>query len=78
MSNCKPAKISISPEIANSPTFYKNKIDKNIIILNQSAIKALILPVIHICQDLVYSLEILSQFWNNSKSAYVELIKHIL
>lgn len=65
MSNCKPTKISISPGIANSLTFYKNHIDKSIIILDQLDIRAFILPAMHICLDLVNSVEVLNQFCNN-------------
>lgn len=78
MSNCKPAKIPINPGIANFLIFYKNEINKSITILDQSAIGALILPVMHICLDLVYSVGVFSQFSNNSGPVYIELIKYVL
>ena len=39
MSDCRPAKISISPGVANSLIFYENQAEKGTVAWYQSAVK---------------------------------------
>ena len=78
MSNCKPAKIFISPGVANSLTSYKDQANKSTIAWYQLAMGALMWPAMHARPNLASLVGVLSQFCNNPGPAYVELMKHVL
>ncbi len=78
MSDCKPAKIPISPGVANSLIPYENQAEKGTVAWYQSAIGALMWPAIHSRPDLAYSVGVLSRFCSNPGPTHVELVKHVL
>ena len=78
MSNCKPAKIPISPGVANSLTPYEDQAEKSTVAWYQSAVGALMWPAMHARPDLAYSVGVLSRFCNNPGPVHVELVKHVL
>ncbi len=47
MSDCRPAKIFISPEVTNSLIAYENKAEKGTVAWYQSAVRATMWPAIH-------------------------------
>lgn len=75
MSDCRPAKISISFEVANSLTVYKDKAEKSTVAWYQSAIRAFMWPAIYSYPDLT---GVLSRFCSNPGPIHVKLIKHVL
>ena len=78
MSDCRPAKIPISPGVANSLTVYEDKAEKSIVALYQSAVRALMWPAMHSRLDLAYSVGVLSRFCSNPRLIHVELVKRVL
>lgn len=78
MSNCRPAKIPISPRFANSLIIYEDQAEKSIVTWYQSALGAFIWLVIHSCPDLAYSEKVFSWFCGNRRPVHVELVKYIL
>ena len=56
ISNCKPAKIPINLEVANSFTPYENQTDKSTVPWYQSDVEAFIWPAILGCPDMAYLL----------------------
>ena len=78
MSDCRPAKIPISPGVANSLTVYEDKAEKSTIAWYQSAVGALMWPAMHSRPDLAYSVGVLSHFCSNPGLTHVELVKHVL
>ncbi len=78
MSDCRPAKIPISPGVANSLTIYKDQAEKSTIAWYQSAVGALMWPAIHSRPDLAYSVGVLSRFCRSPGPVHVELVKHVL
>ncbi len=78
ISNCRPAKISISLGVVNSFIVYKNKAEKSTVVYYQSAIGAFIWPAIHSPPDSAFSVKVLSHFCSNPRPTYVKLVKHVL
>ena len=78
MSNCRPAKILISPRVTNSLTAYEDQAEKSTVAWYQSAVGAFIWPAMHSCPDLAYSVEVLSRFCSNPGPEHVDLVKHVL
>ncbi len=78
MSDCRPAKIPISPGVANSLTTYPDQAEKSTIARYQSALRALMWLAIRSRHDLAYSVEVLSRFSSNPRLVPVELVKHSL
>ena len=78
MSDCRLAKILISPRVAHSLSVYEDKAEKSTIAWYQSAVRALIWPTIYSCLDLAYSMGVLSCFCSNPGPIYVELVKYVL
>ena len=78
ISDCRPAKIHISPGVANSLSVYENQLEKGIVVWCQSALRAFIWPVIHSRRDLAYSVKVLSRFCSNSGLSHFELVIHDL
>ena len=74
----RPAKIPISPEVANSLTAYEDKAEKSTVAWYQSAVGALMWPAMHSRPDLAYSVGVLSRFCNNPGPVHIRLVKHIL
>ena len=61
MSDCRPAKIPISPGVANSLTANENQAEKDTVAWYQSAVGALMWPALHSRPDLAYSVGVLSR-----------------
>ena len=78
MSDCRLAKIPISPGVANSLTAYEDIADKSTVAWYQSAVGALMWPAMHSRPDLAYSVGVLSRFCSNPGPVHVELVKHVL
>ena len=78
MSKYRLAKISISPEVANSLTVYEDKAENSTITWYQSAVRALIWPAMHSCPNLAYSMGVFSRFCSNPGPIHVKFVKHVL
>ncbi len=68
MSDCRPAKILITPGVANSLIAYENQAEKDTVAWYQSAVGAFMRPAIHSRPDLAYSVGVLSRFCSNPGS----------
>lgn len=78
MSDCRLARIFISPKVANWLIVNENKVEKSTVTWYPLAVRALICLIMHFCSDLVYLIEVLSRFCSISEYIYVKLVKHIL
>ena len=69
MSDCRPAKIPISPGV-DSLTAYEDQAEKSTVAWYQSAAGALMWPAMHSRPDLVYSVGVLSRFCNDPEPVH--------
>lgn len=76
--DCRPAKIPISPGVANSLTTDENQADERTIAWYQSAVGALMWRAMQSGPDLAYSVGVLSRFRSNPGPVHVGLVKHVL
>ncbi len=78
MSDYRPAKIPISPEVSNSLIAYQSQAEKSIVARYKIAVGASMWLVIHSRSDLAYSVRILRRFCSNPGPTNVELVKNVL
>ncbi|SLM38385.1 Reverse transcriptase, RNA-dependent DNA polymerase [Lasallia pustulata] len=75
---CRPAKVPMSPGVPNSLDPNTSQATKDTITWYQSAVGALMWPVMHSRPDSTQSVAVLAQLCSNSSNIHIALVKQVL